>query len=101
MRWIPAVAILTGAILLAGCRSKEEQVGKFAGSASSQGTGRSAETAPAETQSAITQKICPVMGGKINPTVYTDHEGKRIYFCCPECIDTFKKDPAKYLAKMR
>jgi YHS domain-containing protein len=24
-----------------------------------------------------------------------------VYFCCPGCIETFKKDPAKYLKKMQ
>lgn len=46
------------------------------------------------------QKTCPVMGGKIDKSVYTDYEGKRIYFCCPACIPEFKKDPAKYIKKL-
>jgi YHS domain-containing protein len=47
------------------------------------------------------QTTCPVMGGKIDKKVFTDYDGKRVYFCCPGCIDTFKKDPAKYLKKMQ
>jgi YHS domain-containing protein len=43
------------------------------------------------------QATCPVMGGEIDRDVYYDHEGKRIYFCCPGCIGEFKKDPQKYL----
>jgi YHS domain-containing protein len=41
--------------------------------------------------------VCPVMGGKINPKLYVDHNGQRVYFCCPSCIEVFKKDPGKYL----
>jgi YHS domain-containing protein len=48
----------------------------------------------------IAQKTCPVMGGPIDPGVYTDHEGRRVYFCCPGCIDTFKQEPEAYLAKI-
>ncbi len=48
----------------------------------------------------VAQKTCPVMGGKIVKTIYTDHNGRRIYFCCAGCEGTFKKDPAKYLAKV-
>jgi YHS domain-containing protein len=44
------------------------------------------------------QTTCPVMGGAIDDKVFTDHEGRRIYFCCPGCIETFKADPARYLA---
>jgi YHS domain-containing protein len=40
------------------------------------------------------------MGGKIVKTTYADHEGMRVYFCCPGCIDTFKKDPEKYIKKL-
>ncbi len=47
------------------------------------------------------QTICPLMGGKINKEIYADHDGKRVYFCCTMCIDTFKKDPAKYIEKLK
>jgi len=41
-----------------------------------------------------------VMGGKIDKNVYTDYQGKRIYFCCSGCLDDFKKSPEKYLKQM-
>jgi YHS domain-containing protein len=47
------------------------------------------------------QTICPVMGGEIDKNIYLDFEGKRIYFCCDGCKGTFKKDPEKYLKKIR
>ncbi len=46
------------------------------------------------------QTVCPVMGGEIDKDVFTDFEGKRVYFCCPMCIDKFKADPAKFLKKL-
>ena len=46
------------------------------------------------------QSLCPVEGGKINKSIYTDYQGKRIYFCCSGCIDEFKKNPDKYLKQM-
>ena len=46
------------------------------------------------------QKICPLMGEKINPEIYVDHNGKRIYFCCKGCINKFKADPVKYMKKL-
>ena len=64
------------------------------------GTGKKAETGEAPAAASIQQKTCPVMGGKIDPKVYVDHEGRRIYFCCPACPETFKKNPSKYLAKL-
>ena len=46
------------------------------------------------------QTVCPIMGGKIDRKVYTDYEGKRVYFCCPGCIEKFRKDPAKYVQQL-
>ncbi len=46
------------------------------------------------------QKTCPVMGNKINKDVHTDHDGKRIYFCCPGCINKFEKNPEKHIDKL-
>lgn len=46
------------------------------------------------------QTVCPVMGGEIVKDIYVDHDGKRVYLCCPACVDPFKKDPAKYLGKL-
>jgi len=56
--------------------------------------------APAQPPAAKPQTICPVMGGKINRQVYVDHQGQRIYFCCPACIELFRKNPEKYLQEM-
>jgi YHS domain-containing protein len=41
-----------------------------------------------------------VMGGKIDKNIYTDYKGRRVYFCCPSCKETFAKDPEKYLKKL-
>jgi YHS domain-containing protein len=46
------------------------------------------------------QTLCPVMAGKIDKNVYTDYQGKRIYFCCSGCVDDFKKNPDKYMKQM-
>jgi YHS domain-containing protein len=46
------------------------------------------------------QTACPIMGGAINKEVFVDHEGQRIYFCCPGCDTAFLKEPAKYLKAM-
>lgn len=47
------------------------------------------------------QTTCPVMkGNKIDPKMYVDVDGKRIYVCCPGCLATIKADPEKYLHEM-
>lgn len=45
------------------------------------------------------QTHCPVMGGKIDSTVYTDIQGQRVYHCCPGCQSKLIADPDKYFMK--
>ena len=51
-------------------------------------------------EEAIAQKTCPVMGGKIDKSLYEDYKGKRVYFCCPACPKEFKADRKKFMKKM-
>lgn len=46
------------------------------------------------------QTLCPVSNKPIDPEHSVEHEGKRVYFCCDKCPAAFKKDPAKFLAKL-
>ena len=48
----------------------------------------------------LEQTRCPIMGGPPNEKIFADYKGKRVYFCCPPCIDEFNKDPEKYLKMM-
>lgn len=100
MSKILVVCVVAAAVSLAvfqtGCSNATDTEQPHQHSAATEGVsatqrGKSAgeETKPQET--------CPVMGGKISREIYVDYEGKRIYFCCPACIDTFKKDPEKYI----
>jgi YHS domain-containing protein len=45
------------------------------------------------------QTICPVMGGPIDSSLYTDIQGQRVYHCCPMCSAKLKADPDKYFKK--
>jgi len=81
------VALVLTVLSLTGCKKKSEPV-----------------AAPAETKQvvseAIEQTICPVMGGAINKEFYTEYKGKKVYFCCPGCKETFEKEPEKYISKL-
>ena len=50
-----------------------------------------------DAKAVVAQTKCPVQGGDINKSLYADVDGKRIYVCCPGCIDTIKKNPQKYI----
>ena len=42
---------------------------------------------------------CPVTGDSVSKEVSIDYRLGKLYFCCPECIDKFRADKAKYEAK--
>ena len=47
------------------------------------------------------QTTCPMMdGNRIDKKVHVDHNGKRVYFCCGECIKDFNADPEKNIKEM-
>ncbi len=56
--------------------------------------------APAATAEEIINPICPVMHGKVNPDLFVEYKGKKVYFCCPGCIDEFNAKPEKYIASL-
>ena len=42
-------------------------------------------------------KMCPVMPeDAADKEKFAVYEGKKVYFCCDDCISTFEKDPKKY-----
>ncbi len=63
----------------------------------------SATDTPADTTkpapSPTHQTVCPVMGGKIDSTQYTDIQGQRVYHCCGGCTKKLSADPDTYFKK--
>ena len=54
-----------------------------------------------KTVSAVSeQTVCPVMEGPSNKELFTEYKGKKVYFCCAGCEETFLKDPEKYISKL-
>lgn len=44
--------------------------------------------------------MCPIMGGEFtvkDSQVSVEHNGQKVYFCCPGCDEKFKADPEKHL----
>ena len=45
--------------------------------------------------------ICPVLGKNASLSNSYQYGGKTYYFCSPECIANFKKEPEKYLGRIK
>lgn len=46
------------------------------------------------------QKVCPISGEKFDKKIYSDYEGRRVFFCCRKCRSTFATDPIKYIMRL-
>ena len=46
------------------------------------------------------QTLCPGMDQPINKELFVEYKGKKVYFCCPGCEETFAKAPEKYIEKL-
>ena len=50
---------------------------------------------------AAAQKTCPVMGKPVDATMKsTVVNGRKIFVCCPPCIEKIQADPAAYVAQL-
>lgn len=57
-------------------------------------------TTPSGSATAVAAKMQTMdafSGKPINRTIFADHEGKRIYFCCDQSRFDFRNNPKKYL----
>ena len=85
-----AVVMLMIAAVLVGCKKKEQPVPT---------TPKAKAVASAVTK--VEQTTCPVMdGNKINPDVFVEYKGVKVYFCCSSCKAKFEVDPEKYTANL-
>ena len=99
-----AVVLSVGLLVLNGCK-KSEPAPTETSSETMQGMQEHEHAAmtaeeTAKAAAAGEQTICPVMGNPINKDVFVEYEGKKVYFCCPECKAKFNADPEKYIAKL-
>lgn len=46
------------------------------------------------------QVTCPVAGKTIDKKVFIGTGDKKVYFCCKDCVEKYKKDATKYKAKL-
>lgn len=65
-------------------------------------TGQSGSAGTTDKAIEVGNKICPVMGGKINEKtrVAYEYKGKIYNFCCAGCPGEFKKNPEEYIEKI-
>lgn len=96
MKKISALILFAGfsTILLTGCGKEESQTPMPAMTPTSQ----PATTQP-QAQAHFDNTLCPVSKHAISGKgMAVEFNGKTYGFCCDDCVETFKANPAKYLA---
>jgi YHS domain-containing protein len=79
---------------LTGCQ-------KQAPKAPAKSEAKTPEAAPGQPAAQVAeQTTCPVMGGAIDKDIFVEYQGKKVSFCCKECVEKFKAHPDWYLAKL-
>ena len=38
---------------------------------------------------------------RVQRDIFVEHEGRKVYFCCQDCVEAFKKDPKSFLEKTK
>ena len=88
-------------ITLIGCEKKEPAVTQDHSDHTGMADGMMMDHAMAVVDDTIAQKTCPVMDGNpIDPEVFIEYQGKKVYFCCADCKEKFLENPEEYIAKL-
>ena len=118
LRTVAGLCLFTVLVVIAGCSQEQPKAAPVAPKADDQKT---ESTAPAEKTAAELpaglkdlspedlaavqkQKVCPVSGealGAMGKPVKVTVKGQTVFLCCSGCEDDLKKDPDKYLAKLK
>jgi YHS domain-containing protein len=93
--------LVAAGVLVAGCSDSTEDHGDGGphSSHSMERTGHDSGPGSPDSLSADANRTCPVTGKTVDPEVFVDYRGKRVYFCCKDCVDDFNTDPESYFAK--
>lgn len=83
LTWIVIAAVVMGVVLLVWLNDAKGQ------------------TPAASGVQAITNQTCPVLTDEaVDPAIWVDYQGKRVYFCCNKCKRRFEQDPQAYLTNL-
>ena len=123
LRTVAGLCLFAVLAVLAGCSKEEPKAAPVAPKVEDQKTEdqKTESAAPAEKTAAELpeglkdlspedlaavqkQKVCPVSGealGAMGKPVKVTVKGQTVFLCCSGCEDDLKKDPDKYLAKLK
>ncbi len=108
-----SMIFLAAAVFLGGCGKSPERTTPREPAAAEHKDHDAGQTAPSEKPTGLSaedraliekQKTCPVTGeplGSMGEPVKVVVKGQTVFLCCAGCEAAIKKDPDKYLAKLK
>jgi YHS domain-containing protein len=99
---VVAAVLSVGLLALNGCK-KSEPAPSETSSNTMQGMQEHATMTAEEAAKAAAageQTTCPITCNPIAKDVFVEYQGKKVYFCCPDCKGKFNAEPEKYIAKL-
>jgi YHS domain-containing protein len=88
-------------VLVAGCQKAKPTAGQQTQPMEKMSAHEHASMDQAQAKAVVAeQTTCPVMGGAIDKNIFVEYKGKKVYFCCKDCVDKFQANPERYIAKL-
>jgi hypothetical protein len=109
LRSVAGICLLVALAVFAGCAKEQPKAAPAVPQADEQKTAAELpeglkDLSPEDLAAVQKQKVCPVSGeklGSMGKPVKVTVKGQTIFLCCSGCEDDLKKDPDKYLAKLK
>jgi Cu(I)/Ag(I) efflux system membrane fusion protein len=117
LRTVAGLCLLAALVVFAGCAKEESKTPPATPKAEEQKTDSASaektaaelpdglkELSPEDLAAVQKQKVCPVSGeelGAMGKPYKVTVKGQTVFLCCSGCEDDLKKDPDKYLAKLK
>ena len=102
-RWIVCL-LSAGFWAMAGCGQSDNPAPSAGTDESAPPTAVETEKVPAANEvDPYPLSNCIVSGeslADLGEPVVIDHEGREVRFCCNDCVDSFKRNPSRFLEKM-
>lgn len=98
--WVVALGLTVSGSMFVGCKKKDTPpTVRKENTTTSRTTPTPARTTTAAASTKVKDLVCGMMVDTRDVKHKHVHDGKTYHFCNAACLDAFKKEPAKYMAK--
>src|SRR3990172_2539946 len=100
-RTLIALLLMTAPIILCSCAKQKRGQSRPASQSSSVPSASAPLLVDPKGEPGKLQSVDVISGKPINPSIYADYEGYRVYFCCPTSRSDFQQNAQRYLQAIK